>query len=240
MSEVLAKQIATFIAGDIVLSDEPGRRMRYWREYFGISQSEVATKMSTLPSVISDYESCRRKSPGSHFIKRFVEALITIDLEKGGRKINELASVVIGVSSAFRRAVLDMREFTKPITIGEFCSVINATLHVGKEFSGIHVYGYTVVDSMKLVLEVPSYEYLRLYGRSTQRAAIFTNVRYGRSPLVAIKAMMAISGLRPVLVVLHGIKEPDELGVEIARREGIPLATTQLPLTDMIKKLRGV
>jgi len=240
VSEILAKQIATFIAGDIVLSDEPGRRMRYWREYFGVSQSEVATKMSTLPSVISDYESCRRKSPGSHFIKRFVEALITIDLEKGGRKINELASVVIGVSSAFRRAVLDMREFTKPITIGEFCSVIDAELHVGREFSDVHIYGYTVVDSMKLVLEVPSYEYLRLYGRSTQRAAIFTNVRYGRSPLVAIKAMMAISGLRPVLVVLHGIKEPDELGIEIAKRESIPLATTLLPLTDMIKKLRGV
>ncbi len=53
------------------------------------------------------------------------------------------------------------------------------------------VHGYTVVDSIKLILDVPSHEYFKLYGTTTQRAAIFINVKYGRSPpLIALKSMM--------------------------------------------------
>lgn len=234
----LIREVAIVIAGDIVLSEEPGKRMRYWREYFSVSQSELASRMGTIPSVLSDYESGRRKSPGAHFIRKFVEALIAVDQERGGRVLRELMSILLGVSPSFRDAVIDMREFTRPLTVGELAEVLSGTLHVGEEYRDQHVYGYTIVDGLKLVLEVPSFEYLRLYGRTTQRAAIFTNIRYGRSPLVAIKAMMAVTGIRPAVVVLHGIERPDPLGVEIAKREGIPLITCTLPLTEMVERLR--
>ena len=53
------------IAGEITLAAEPGKTIRKWREEFGLSQYELADAMEVSHSVISDYESGRRKSPGA-------------------------------------------------------------------------------------------------------------------------------------------------------------------------------
>jgi putative transcriptional regulator len=37
--------------------------MKKWRVLFGLKQSEVARKMSISPSVLSDYEKGKRRSP---------------------------------------------------------------------------------------------------------------------------------------------------------------------------------
>jgi putative transcriptional regulator len=66
--------IARRIAGDIVLSSEPGTALRKWREYFGASQQQVAKIMGVSSSVVSDYEKNRR-IPGAKFIRRYVNAL---------------------------------------------------------------------------------------------------------------------------------------------------------------------
>ena len=42
------------IAGDIVLSESPGKTMRKWREELHISQTELARHNRGRPSVISD------------------------------------------------------------------------------------------------------------------------------------------------------------------------------------------
>jgi Predicted transcriptional regulator len=89
-------KVATFIAGSIVMSESPGRELKRWREYFNIPQTELAIKLSTTPSVISDYESGRRKSPGSYFVKRFVRALIDIELERGGSRLQLLIKADVG------------------------------------------------------------------------------------------------------------------------------------------------
>ena len=240
--DFMLKEVKTKIAGDIVLSENPGKSMRKWRELFNISQIELAERMGVSASVISDYESGRRRSPGARFVKRFVDALIEIDLDKGSQSINNLLRLFIG-SDKLYEAVLDMREFSSPISIGEFCEAIKSELIVGKgEVEDKVLLGYTVVDSIKLVLEVPSHDYVRLYGATTQRAAVFTQVYYGRSPMVAIKAMQAgMGGLRPALVVYHGIKKVDRLGLEIARREKIPLALCPVKdvasLLDLLRKI---
>ena len=57
--------------------------MRKWRELFAVSQITLSEKMLLSASVISDYESGRRKSPGAKFIRRFVLGLLLIDEEKG-------------------------------------------------------------------------------------------------------------------------------------------------------------
>jgi len=113
---------------------------------------------------------------------------------------------------------------------------------VGAAHMSTPLLGYTVVDSIKLVLDVPSYDYVKLYGATTQRAAIFAKVTYGRSPMVAVKSMQAgMGGLRPALVVLHGVKKVDELGLEIARRENIPLAVTRIEdIGELIDRLRSI
>jgi len=83
--EVLARKIA----GEIILSNTPGTAMKKWREIFNVSQTRLSEKMILSPSVISDYESGRRKSPGTRFVRRFVWALLTIDKERGGNFIQE-------------------------------------------------------------------------------------------------------------------------------------------------------
>ena len=56
----------------------PGQTIRKWRGVFGISQTDLARCLRLSPSVISDYESGRRKSPGIRTIKKIIEALVEI------------------------------------------------------------------------------------------------------------------------------------------------------------------
>ncbi len=237
----LIKEVASKIAGEIIMSPQPGKEMRKWREQFGLTQVELAAIMGVSASVISDYESGRRKSPGSRFIKKFVKSLLYKDIERGGIVLSGLSRILLG-SDKLREAVLDMREFSIPITINRFCEMIDAELITGVNFASTPLLGYTVVDSLKLVLNVPSFDYVKLYGATTQRAAIFTKVFYGRSPMVAIKAMQAgMGGLRPALVVFHGTRKVDQLGLEIAKRENIPLALTKIEgIDELLKKLRNI
>ncbi|UCF50783.1 MAG: helix-turn-helix domain-containing protein, partial [Thermoplasmatales archaeon] len=75
------------IAGEITLSPKPGQTIRKWRSIFGISQTDLASYLNLSPSVISDYESGRRKSPGIQTIKKIIEAFIDIDENHGGKII---------------------------------------------------------------------------------------------------------------------------------------------------------
>src|SRR5213594_3969307 len=75
------------IAGEIALSDQPGKTMRKWREELRISQTVLATHMRVSPSVISDYEAGRRTSPGIKTIHRLVDALLEID-QRTTQKLN--------------------------------------------------------------------------------------------------------------------------------------------------------
>ncbi len=230
--------LARLIAGDIVLSENPGRAMKRWREYFEVSQTELAERLGTTPSVISDYESGRRRSPGSVFIKRLVLTLITIELERGGKKLELLTRQLKIGSEKYLAAVIDMGDFSRPVLFDEFVRAIEGEVYVLPEYQKVYISGYTVVDSIRLVLEVPPQEYFRLYGTTTERAAIFTNVKYGRSPLVAIHSLLAFTDLRPAVVVLHGVERPDELGVEIAKRDKIPLVVSRLRMSELIRNLR--
>src|SRR3989442_10878760 len=76
------------IAGEIALSDQPGKTMRKWREELRISQTELATHMRVSPSVISDYEPGRRTSPGIKTIHRLVDALLDVH-QRAGQKLAE-------------------------------------------------------------------------------------------------------------------------------------------------------
>lgn len=236
------RELAVRIAGEIVFSEDVGQALRSWRQRFMVSTTELAHYLNISPSVISDYESGRRKSPGIGFVRKVVSALIKIDEERGGRITEPLKRLYAG-SEALREAIIDIRDFVEPISVGEFCEKIKAELVVGEEAEFKPLLGYTVVDSIKLVLEVPSSDYLKLYGSTSQRAAIFVRVSTGRSPLVALKAMQAgLGGLKPGLIVLHGAKTVDKLATIIAKNEGVPLAlskaSTQQELLNMLKSVK--
>ena len=86
-TDINAHDDLTWVAGSIVLSDNPPEQLRFWREKFGIKQADLARKMSLTPSVLSDYEKGRRPSPGAKFIKRYLLALY--ELAKSNVKSTE-------------------------------------------------------------------------------------------------------------------------------------------------------
>ncbi|HIP25662.1 MAG TPA: helix-turn-helix domain-containing protein [Archaeoglobus profundus] len=225
------KALMDKISGEIVFSDAPGKTIKKWRQIFGISQKELALKLGVSPSVISDYESDRRKSPGINFIRRIIEAMIEIDKERGYKTISKYRDL-IGFNLD---VIIDMKEFDRPLHVKSFAEIIEGEMLTNFEK---YINGYTIVDSIKAILTLNAYDFYKLYGFTTERALIFTKVSTGRSPMVAVR----VANLKPSVVVLHGIdsKRVDEIAVKLAEIERIPLIATQMPLDDMIKVLRRV
>lgn len=79
----------TWIAGSVVLSDNPPQQLKYWRKKFGVKQADLARKMDITPSVLSDYEKGRRPSPGVNFIKRYLVALYEL-AKSNGKAMEEM------------------------------------------------------------------------------------------------------------------------------------------------------
>jgi putative transcriptional regulator len=230
IKETLAKRIA----GEIVLSINPGQTMRKWRMLLNVNQIELASELTLSPSVISDYETGRRISPGSSFVKRYVEALIELDVRKGGEFIRQMARITLDPSDVF----IDIKEFTAPVTVGQLCDAVEAEVLTCLDKLDQHLFGYTVVDSYKAILTLSGLDFYRIFGATSERALIFTGVSQGRSPMIAVK----ISPFKPRVVVLHGdMKQVDPLAESLASNEGIPLAYSHLKseeeLVDALREL---
>ncbi len=224
--EVLARRIA----GEIILSGKSGATMRKWRELFAVSQTTLSERMLLSASVISDYESGRRKSPGAKFIRRFVLALLLIDEEKGSRFIREFAKL----TSSPSMAIVDLREFPIPVRVEYLCKAISGEVISGAEKFVREVNGYTVVDARKAVEVLSGLEYAQLFGATTERALVFTNVE---NPALAMM-MVRVSHLKPRVVVFHRVR-PDEDAEKLAEYEQIPLIYSTSPsLEQLVKSLR--
>ncbi len=222
--EVLARRIA----GEIIFSSRPGSTMKKWRELFAVSQMGLSEKMLLSSStVISDYESGRRKSPGAKFIRRFVWALLTIDEEKGSRFIREFAKL----TSSPTMAIVDLREFPIPVRVEYLCRAINGEVLGEPEKSVREVNGYTVVDARKAVEALSGLEYAQLFGATTERALVFTNVE---NPALAMM-IVRVSHLKPRVVVFHRVK-PDEDAIKLAQYEQIPIIYSAAPSVELLVK----
>jgi len=217
------------IAGEVTLSPKPGQTIRKWRNVFGISQTELANFLKLSPSVVSDYESGRRKSPGIQTVKKIIEALISIDEKHGGKILHQYDSMI-----ETQEGILEIMEYPFSILAGKFIHEIEGNILTTSEI-GLkkNVKGFTLVDSVKTIETINSGDYNRLYGWSTERAIIFTGIRYGRSPMIAIR----VHPVKPTVVVYHKPGSVDSLAIKLADRENIPLVVTNLPLGDLKKKL---
>jgi len=219
--------LAKRIAGEIVLSGHPGQTMRKWRGLLSVSQIEMANILDLSPSVISDYETGRRKSPGSGFIKRYVDSLLDIDESRGGEYIRQLSRITLDPSDVFS----DIREFMAPVSIQEIVEAVEGDLYNGDDQLEQDVFGYTVVDSVKAIMMLSGLDFYRIFGTTSERALIFTGVSRGRSPMIAVK----ISPFKPRVIILHGvIEEIDPLAVQLAKHEGIPLVVSRMENVDIL------
>jgi putative transcriptional regulator len=204
--------------------------MKKWRELFAISQISLSQTMGLSSSVISDYESGRRKSPGAKFIRRFVLALLHIDEQKGSRFIREFAKL----TSSPSMAVIDLREFPIPVRVEYLCKAIGGEVMACKEKFVKEINGYTVIDSRKAVEAYSGSEYTQLFGATTERALVFTNLDGGSLPMMIVR----VSNLKPRIVIFHKTP-PDEEAIRIAEYEQIPLIYSTAPSVEqLVKSLR--
>ncbi len=218
-SATMKDSLAERIAGEIVLSKKPEATLRKWRDTFNITQSQTAQHLRVSPSVISDYESGRR-TPGTHFIKKFVEGIIAIDIARGGRILNELLRLMPNTTDA----IIDMREFPLPVKAIEICQAVNGVVLACSDQLNREIYGYTIIDSVKAIQTLSGTDFYQLFGSTTERAAVFTNVTSGRSPMVA----MRVNPLKPKMVVIQGPKDVDSLAVKLAELERTPLILSKI------------
>jgi putative transcriptional regulator len=231
-SENLRNRLAEKMAGDITLSEKPGESLKKWRSNFEISQTDIANYLKVSPSVISDYESGRRKSPGTLIIKKIVESLLEIDMDRGSKKIHAYESILSSENST--KSIYSTYEYTFPIQLAKLVNLIEGEVI----FKGVEkpLYGFSVIDSQRAILELSSHEFQKLYGWSTDRAMIFTKVSTGKSPMVAIR----VTNLKPGAVVLHGLrKEEVEPGaVKMAEVDRIPLVATTMSIDQTVQLLK--
>jgi len=77
-------------------------------------------------------------------------------------------------------------------------------------------------------------EFYQIFGTTTERALIFTNIAEGQSPMMAVR----MSTLKPRIVVYHGAP-PDELATKLARYDRIPIVYSRAQNVEhLIRSLR--
>jgi putative transcriptional regulator len=230
----LRAMLAEKMAGEITLSENPGETMKKWRKNFEASQIDLANSIGVSPSVISDYESGRRKSPGTTIICKIVEALLDLDEKAGSHKIRAYETMLIERYNS--NVIMDIHEYRSPIHLTRFGKMIHAE-NISGNFDRF-INGYTIIDSLNAIFQMSSNEFYRLYGWSTERVLIFCNVSTGRSPMVALR----VSTLKPAAVVLHGLEASkiDPVARKIAEIESFPLMTSQMDINDIINVLKGM
>ncbi|WMW26318.1 helix-turn-helix domain-containing protein [Methanolobus sediminis] len=230
--DMVRQRLAEKMAGEITLSEKPGEALKKWRLNFEIAQTDLSGYLSVSPSVISDYESGRRKSPGTLIVSRIVDALLEIDSQRGGQKIHAYEGILFADKKS--KAIYATYEYTFPMQVAKLANIIEADI-VNK---GIEkpLYGFTVVDSKKAILELSSHEFQKLYGWSTERAMIFTKVTTGKSPMVAIR----VTNLKPGAVVMHGLRgnEVHLMAKKMAEIDRIPLLATTMDIDEMVEALK--
>ncbi len=216
------------IAGEITLSDSPGSTMKKWRELFGISQVELAKHLKISTSTISDYEGNRRASPGVGIIKRFVAALFLLDEQKGGEVRRNLEKYNLPQENT---PFFMVHDFSAPISGTDFARIIEAKIVSNPNYlDTMKIFGYTLLDSLRVILEISPSEYPKLFGTTNERAFVFDQVSTGRSPMVVIR----VAPIKPRIVVIQNVDNLDKLAIKISQIEKIPLLTTKLS-TDEIK-----
>jgi len=216
------ERLAEKLSSEIILSKNPSQTFRAWRDQFNVSQHDLAMEIGVSPSQLSDYEKGRRKNPSLNLIKRVINGLIDLDEKRGAPTIKKYSMDLQD------EAILDMAEFTVGINPQSDSDIEN------DDYIRRPIMGYSIIDSILGILRFSSLDYMRIYGRSTERSLFFTKVAYGRSPMIAVRA----HPIKPAMVVYIKPEKVDPLAIKLARLERIPLVTTKLDIEELSRRLR--
>jgi len=225
-------QLAEKMAGEITLSDSPGHALKKWRMNFETAPGLLAERLGVSPSVISDYESGRRKSPGTAVVGKIVDTLLAIDEENGAKHIQKFSTMLF--ANVEDNVIYDLHEYDAAIPLQKFADAIGCALLCGSMDQVI--FGYTVINSLNAIMQLSSDEFNRIYGWSTERALVFTNVSTGKSPMVAIR----VTPFKPRCVVLQGIDAADvhPFVPKMAEKDRITVLCTSMDVDKIVSTLR--
>ena len=219
-------ELLSKIGGSIIANSYPNQALKSWRKRLSIKQVDLARIMDISPSVLSDYESGRRPSPGISFVKRYIEALIELDKERD-KFLEKLTE------SSKGSAILDIGEFQESIPASEVVKLVDGKILSGEKYLERKIYGFTLLDSIQTIYSLSGFDYYKIFGATTKRVLIFTNVGLGRSPLVAIR----VSQFKPRMVVLHGPTSVDKLAIDLAEQEQIVFSLSSIRNESDFSKL---
>jgi len=227
------ERLAEKLSSEIILSKSPSQTFRSWRDQFGVSQHDLAVEIGVSPSQLSDYEKGRRKNPSLNLIRRVINGLISLDEKRGAPTIKKYSMDLQD------EAIIDISEFTVGINPTVLIEVIEGSLQLegdleNEDYIRRPIMGYTIIDSILGVLRFSSMDYMKVYGRSTERALFFTKVAYGRSPMIAVRS----HPIKPAMVVYIKPDQVDRLAIRLARLERIPLVVTELEVEELSMRLR--
>jgi putative transcriptional regulator len=222
----MTKVLREKIAGEITISNNPGSTIKKWRTLFNISQRDLAEALGISTSVISDYEAGRRQSPGVATVRKMVDALLVIEVSRGGTVLKKFDM------ETGSEAIIGMGEFQKAIPADEFITLTEGVCHNQDVAMERTINGYTLIDSLKAITTFSSSDYLKIYGWSTERALFFTGVKHGRSPMVAVRA----HPMKPAMVIYVRPENVDELAIRLASLENIILLTTDLSAIELLER----
>jgi putative transcriptional regulator len=88
-----------------------------------------------------------------------------------------------------------------------------------------------VVDSQKAFETLSGLEFSQLFGSTTERVLVFTNIENGFSPMLSVR----MSNIKPRLVVFQGVM-PDDYSMRLAEFDDIPLIHSHLPDAELLVK----
>jgi putative transcriptional regulator len=131
--ESVKRALMNTIAGEVVFSKRPGDVLRKWRLLFEQSQKNLAKAMGVASSVLSDYENSRRKSPGTDFIRRYVTALIELDVARGRPPP---CGGSPGLLKTCQASFWGMAEYARPRTMDEVARALKGCLACGESDDG--------------------------------------------------------------------------------------------------------
>jgi putative transcriptional regulator len=168
-------------------------------------------------------------------IRRFVDSLFEIDASKGSGVIKSLEKFALPRSES--SPFYTVHDFTSPISGMDFTRIIEGKIVANPSYlDSMKLFGYTEIDSLRVILEMMPQDYPLLFGSTTERAFLFLQVSTGRSPMVVIR----VAPIKPRMVVMHNLGTVDKLAIKLAQVEKIPLITTKLDINEIKERLKKV
>ncbi len=223
------------ILGDICINDDYGVVMRKWRNLFNVSQAELAEKLDIQPSVISDYESGRRNSPGIVFIRKYVLALINIGKNKNKKILDKLSGYPFD-----KKNNLIVKKFDKKIKAEDFISNIDARIVIKSEEFHIKKCIFFYNNITDTFASMSTKELLSLM-KGRDSVLIFSNVKSGRFPFIVLRLLSGANKISlPKFVIFQGTDSVSKMVLRMAHKSNICLALTKESKENIKDKIHNI